>query len=304
MTTNAAENNLGRGMLYAGLIFACFSSGDAALKWLTTGFNVFQLTCIASMFSLIPVVWLVMRTGGLRSIRPRHPGWVGVRTLLLVGESLCCYFAFSRLPLAEVYPVIFATPILVTLLSVPLLGEKVGWRRILAVIVGFVGVLIVIRPGMRGLDAGHAAALASTLMFALSMIVLRRMGDENYGALLVTLVCAKIVVGAVLTPFFGGFAPMTWADLGLMAVVGLFAGAAHIFLVLAIRYAPAAVVSPFQYSQMLWGVFYGALLFGDWPDTVTLTGAGVIILSGLIILWREKEKAQPVESAKESTAVS
>ena len=293
MTSNVASGSMGRGMLCAGLVFACFSTGDAVVKWLTADFSVFQLTCVASIFSMIPVIWLVGRTGGVRSIRPRHPGWVALRSLLLVGESLCCYVAFSLLPLTEVYPLIFATPILVTVLSVPLLGERVGWRRSAAVVIGFIGVLIVIRPGFRTLDVGHIAALGSTLMFSMGMIILRRIGDENYGALLVTLLGAKIVIAGVLTFFFGGFAFMNWPDLGLTAVLGLLAGVAHIFLVMALRYAPAAVVSPMQYSQMLWGIFYGALLFGDKPDAVTLLGAAVIILSGLIILWREKVNEAP-----------
>lgn len=288
------EGNVGRGMVFAVLVYACFSSADAVVKWLTSGYSVFQLTFVASIFSLIPVAGLIARTGGIASMRPKHPVWVTIRSLMLVTESLLCYFAFSRLPLAEVYPLIFATPMLVPLLAIPMLGEKVGWRRITAVFIGFIGVLIVIRPGFRDLDAGHFAALSSTVLWSLSMIILKRLGDENFGALLIGVMTAKIVVSGALMIPFGGFTPMDLPDLGLTALIGLLGGTAHCFLVLAMSNAPASVVTPFQYSQLLWAIFYGAVVFGDVLDTYTMVGAAVIIGSGLLIMKREQVKANPV----------
>ncbi len=286
------NGNVRRGVIYAVLVFACFSTGDALVKWLTTGYSIFQLTFVSYLFAVIPIGALVARTGGWASLRPRHPGWVIVRSLMLATEGLLCYYAFSRMPLAEVYPLIFVTPILVTLLAVPLLGERVGWRRMTAVVVGFLGVVIVLRPGFRVLDAGHAAALASTLCFSLSILILGRLRNENYGALLVTLVAVKIVIGAALMLPFGGFTPMAPTDIVLVAAVGILGGLAHVFLVLAVRDAPASLVSPFQYSQMLWAIFYGAVVFGDWPDGVTLVGAAVIIGAGMFIMERTKKVRQ------------
>jgi drug/metabolite transporter (DMT)-like permease len=211
---------------------------------------------------------------------------VALRSILLSIDMVLVFYAFVELPLADAYSLIFAVPMVVTALSVPILGEHVGWRRWSAVVVGFIGVLIVLRPGIAELKAGHIAAISSALFFGLSLILVRRIGkDESSGAMIFWMVVALLVVSGPVMPEV--YVPMPAMDLALMAVLGLLSGAGHLMLIRAFRLAPSAIVAPFHYSQMVWAVIFGLFLFGDIPDRWVIAGSTVIIGSGLYILWRE-----------------
>src|SRR5690606_8911587 len=173
--TLQSHHDLGRGIGFALLAFALFSTSDACVKWLAgAGYPITQLGAAFALFALAPVAWLVARSGGLPSLRARRPLWVAGRAALLGGDTLCAYFAFAALPFAEAYAIFFGTPILVTALSAPLLGERVGWRRWTAVAIGFLGVLVVLRPGFAALGAGHLAAIGAMILFSSSLPVLDR----------------------------------------------------------------------------------------------------------------------------------
>ncbi len=290
ITASAAHRTAGdhvaRGIAFALIAFSIFSCADAGVKWLTERYSVFQIIFVSNLFTLIPVALLIRHEGGLHKLRPRHPWLVGLRSILLAIDMVLVFYAFTELPLADAYALIFAVPMVVTALSVPILGEKVGWRRWSAVVVGFIGVLIVLRPGIAELKAGHIAAISSALFFGLSLILVRRMGkDESTGGLIFWMVVALLAVSAPIMPEV--YVPMSWPDLGLMAVLGLLSGAGHLMLIRAFRLAPSAIVAPFHYSQMIWAVFFGLFLFGDIPDAWVISGSAVIIGSGLYILWRE-----------------
>lgn len=281
-------HDIGRGIGFAVLAFALFSGSDAFVKWFAgAGYPVVQLSSTFALFALLPVAWLVARAGGLRTLKARRPLWVAARAVLLAADTICAYYAFGALPLAEAYAIFFGTPMLVTALSVPFLGEKVGWRRWLAVVIGFLGVLIVLRPGFAELGAGHAAAIGTMALFALSLLVLRRIGNEESSAAMISWVLlALLIVTAPLVPAV--FAPPSAVDLVLMAAGGLLLGLAHVALVEAFRAAPASAVSPFHYSQMIWAVLLGLLVFDELPDFWVAVGSTVIVGSGLFILWRER----------------
>lgn len=256
---------------------------------------MFQIIFVSNLFTLIPVALLIRHEGGLHKLRPRHPWLVGLRSILLAIDMVLVFYAFVELPLADAYALIFAVPMVVTALSVPMLGEKVGWRRWSAVVVGFIGVLIVLRPGLAELKIGHVAALSSALFFALSLVLVRKMGkDESSGGLIFWMVVALLAVSAPAMPEV--YVPMSWSDLGLMAVLGLLSGAGHLMLIRAFRLAPSAIVAPFHYSQMIWGVIFGLFLFGDIPDVWVISGSAVIIGSGLYILWRETVRGRAVQA--------
>ncbi len=273
--------------------FAIFSCADAAVKWLSVRHSVFAIICIATLFAFVPVAALIRHEGGLAALRPKHPWLVALRAGLLAVDMVLVYVAFSHLPLADAYALMFLSPMLVTALSVPLLGEHVGWRRWSAVVVGFLGVLIVLRPGFAELNVGHVAALSSTLLFALSMIVVRRIGNSETGScLLVSMMVALLAVSVPVLPFVYA-APSGW-DLLLLAAVGLLMGLGHLAMIQAFRLAPSAVVAPFHYSQIVWAVLFGLTLFGDRPDAWVVAGSAVIIASGLYILWRETVRRREV----------
>lgn len=279
-------DRIGRGIVLTIAVFASFSTADAVVKGLTAHYSVVAIYFMTSLFAAVPIAVMVWRGKRPVVIRPRFPKLVAARTLLLVLDTIGAYVAFSRLPLANAYTLIFTGPLIVTALSPLLLRETVGWHRWSAVVVGFLGIVVVMRPGGAALDIGYLGALGSAAAFALALIITRQIGGrESDSAMLVWLIVAKIVLPGVVFAFM--FVPIPPADIALMAFAGLFVGLAQIFIVLAFKQAPPAVIVPFQYTQMLWGVIYGFFIFGDVPDRFVIAGSGLVITSGLYILWRE-----------------
>lgn len=277
------------GILWAVLAFGCFSGADAVVKWLSSGYTVFQSIFVGSFFAFVPVLVLIAATEGFRAARPRNPALVVARGVLVTSAALGVVWSFTRLPMTDGYALVFCSPLIVTALSPWLLGEAVGWRRWAAVGAGFAGVLVMLRPGFATLDPGHLSAFGSAVLFALGLVVLRRIGrTESNAALLVGLLLTTQAMLLPVMPFV--WVTPGWGDLGLMGLSGTFAGFAQIFLVLAFKAAPAPVVAPFQYSQMLWGVLFGLVLFGDRPTVFVLVGAAIVVACGLYILHRERRR--------------
>jgi drug/metabolite transporter (DMT)-like permease len=285
-TATQPPDRVGLGIGLTLLSFTLFSSSDLLTKLLIERYPVGEVAGLAACFSLLPVAAMVARDGGWPALKPRRPLLVALRAVLAAASTLLFYFAIGGLPLADAYALVFTGPLWVTALSVPLLGEKVGWRRWSAVAAGFAGVLVALRPGFGGFDPGQLAALTAAFSFALSLIVLRRLGHgESSPALIASLLGAMLAIS--IPGLLAGFRTPAPADLALMALNGLLIGAGHIGLVLAFRQAPPSIIAPFQYSQMIWGVAFGLLVFGNAPDAASMAGAGIIIASGLFTLWRE-----------------
>ncbi|GKT34129.1 dTDP-4-dehydrorhamnose 3,5-epimerase-related like protein, partial [Aduncisulcus paluster] len=217
------------------------------------------------------------------------------RVVTTVVTGLCAFYAFSTLPLAQVYPLLFAMPLLVTVFSIPILGEKVGIHRWAAVILGLIGVVIVVRPGQAELAPGHFAAMTAAVTGALASVIVRKIGSEERSVvLLLSPLLGNVIVMAILLPFV--WQPLQIGDLGLLAVIAIFGLTASFLQILAYRAGEAAIVAPMQYSQILWAVFYGWIIFHESVDIPTLVGAGVVILSGIYIVIRETRVSenQPV----------
>ncbi len=277
------------GIGFAALGFGLFTVMDTIVKWLGGGgYPLHQVVFFNALFSLVPASLLVARSGGLRQLRTRRPGLHLLRGCFALVSTACAFYAFTHLPLADAYAIIFTGPLLVTALSALILGEPVGWRRWSAVVVGFVGVLIMLRPGTGVVGAGAVAALTCACAYACSIITLRKLSATEttpsfllYGNL--------TILAATGTMLAFDFRPMPLGDLGLLAACGLFGGTAFICIVNAHRRAPAAIVAPFQYTQMAWGVVLGYLIWGDVPQPAVLLGCAVVVGSGLFILYRETQ---------------
>ena len=294
------------GPLLALLAFALYSAHDVLVKLLGDTFSVIQIVVFAALFSFPLLTLLLVRDPEPATLRARNPGWVAVRTFGVVASAALGFYAFTVIPFAQAYAMLFATPLLITLLSIPLLGETVGPRRGLAVVAGLVGVLIVLRPGLAEVTAGHLAGLASALCASLVGISSRRIGrQERLGVLMLWPFLATVVVMGAALPFV--YVPMSLLELGMTAAIALLGFGAMLASIGAYRRAEAALVAPMQYSQMLWAVFYGALIFDEWPDLWTLVGAAVIIASGLYILLRESRapgSARPVQDTRTRPAAA
>ena len=274
------------GILLALLSFALFSTHDIAVKMLGGGYSVFQIVFFSVLLTFPLVVMMLLRDEQEGTLRPVHPWWTALRTVSAVITGFMAFYAFSVLPLAQVYAIIFASPLLITLLSIPILGEKVGAHRGGAVIVGLLGVMIVLRPSDLDLGAGHVAALLAAFFGALSAVVMRKIGrDERTSVMMLYPLMANFVVMGCLLPFV--YEPMPLGDLGLWVMMAVLAFLASIALIQAYRRTEAVLVAPMQYSQILWAALYGWWFFDESIDLGTGLGASVIIASGLYIVLRE-----------------
>jgi drug/metabolite transporter (DMT)-like permease len=267
--------------------FGVFATHDVLVKTLGATYAPFQIIFFSVLFNFPLATLMLLRDDAKRDLRPVHPWWTAFRTAAAVTVSACAFYAFSVLPLAQVYAILFAAPLVITVLSIPMLGETVRLRRWLAVLAGLAGVVIVLRPwGGTELSAGHLAALVAACLGAFTSVVVRKIGrDERPVVLLLyPLVANFVAMGAVLPMVYR---PMPLEHLGLVAMVAALSFGATLMLITAYRSAPATLVAPMQYSQIVWAAIYGALFFGEMPDAMTVLGTSVIIGSGIYILARE-----------------
>lgn len=275
-----------KGLLFALLGFATFSVHDVVVKYLGSSYSPVQIIFFAGLFSFPLLTFVLMSDPTRENLRPVHPWWVSVRVFGALGAGLLAFYAFSVLPLAQTYTLLFAAPILITVLAIPMLGESVGPHRWAAVLIGLLGVIVVLRPGAQELTLGHAAALGSAFCNALSSVVVRKIGkEERTVVLLLYPLAGNFILMGLALPFV--YVPMPMLDLGGLGIMALLGFTASMCVIAAYRFGEAAIVAPMQYSQIIWATFFGFLLFGESLDRPTISGAGLIILSGLYIVYRE-----------------
>lgn len=277
----------GIGLMVFGLFL--FSVNDTLGKWLVATYSVGQILLIRSLAALVCLApfW---RRGGLAPFRdaPR-PGLQLARIALATLEVAFFYWAVSLLPLADVMTYYLAGPIYVTALSALMLGERITLRRGLAVLVGFAGVLVVLRPTAASFTLPALIALGGSLFFAFMMITTRMLRGTHDTVLVTGQTLGALVLGAVLAPL--AWAPPTGRDLALLALLGVVSLGAHVCVNRSLKLAPASVVVPFQYTLLIWAVVFGYLVFGESPKTATLAGAAIIVAAGLFIFFDERRGA-------------
>ncbi|MDO5658449.1 MAG: DMT family transporter [Paracoccus sp. (in: a-proteobacteria)] len=276
-----------RGAAYSLIGMAIYAAHDAIIKLLGGGYPPHQVLFFASLmtFPFVTVMLLGQRRAG--TLRAASPLWVGLRSACIVLASVSNFYALSVLPLAQFYVLIFTMPLLVTVLAIPILGERVGIHRWLAVAMGLSGVLIVLNPTAEPLSPGHIAAMVGAILGAAASVIIRRLGTSERAE---TLILWPMIGNLALTGVMLGFdyQPMAAVDLALTAVIALFGLVAAFLIILSYRAGEAAVVAPMQYSQILWASFYGWLLFGEGISLRMVIGIAVIIASGLYIVMRER----------------
>ncbi len=283
--SQVAASNV-RGAVLALAAMGIFATHDVVVKVLGADYSAFQIVFFAALLSFPIVSVILLADAREASLKPRHPWWVLLRTVCTTITGVAAFYAFSTLPLAQVYVILFSSPLLITILAIPILGETVRLRRWAAVIAGLVGVLIVMRPGQAELSFGHLAALIAAICGATASVIVRRIGqDERSVVLLLYPMVGNVVAMGAALPFV--YRPMPLGDLGLLGVIAVFGLTASYLVILAYRAGEAVIVAPMQYSQILWATGYGYLLFAETPDGPTMLGAGIIIASGIYIVLRE-----------------
>ncbi len=275
-----------RGILYVVASIFVFALTNALIKWLVVRYSVVEIVVFRSTFSLLPCIYLIATRGGILALRTKRLHQHITRSALQFVSMVCIFTAFGLMPLADATAITFASPLFLTMLSIPLLGEQVGIYRWSAVIVGFVGVLIMVQPGPGLLHSGALFPLANALINACVTIAIRRMTLTESSTTLVfyqTLVTGVIAV--LLVPFF--WLTPDLVDLALFSATGLLSGIAQFWWMQGCRFVPAAVAAPFSYTSMIWSLALGYLIWSDVPSAAVLAGAAIVIASGLYILYRE-----------------
>lgn len=274
------------GVLFALLGFVIFSSHDALIKVLGGNYAVFQIVFFSVLFSFVPMTLIMATDRTEANFVPHKPLFLLLRTGTVIIGMICGFYAFTVLTLAEAYSLLFASPLLITALSVPFLGEKVGKRRWAAVVLGLIGVIIVLRPGLQPLSLGHIAGLTAAVANSIGAIVVRKVGREERSQTLILFpMVAVLLIMAMVMP--GSYKPMPILDLGVLALMGLLLIAGQMMVLNAYRNAPAALIAPMQYSQIIWAALFGFIFFSEIPDLWVATGSVLIISSGVFVVWRE-----------------
>lgn len=266
--------------------FGIYATHDVVVKYLGSSFSAVQIIFFSGLLSFPLLSVMLMGDRRDENLVPRHPWWSLLRAVCAVISGVLAFYAFSTLPLAQCYAIFFSMPLLITVLAIPMLGERVGIHRGAAVIVGLIGVLVVLRPGQADLELGHLAALAAAVSASLGSVIVRKIGKEERSAVLMLypMLGNVLAMGAAL-PFV--YEPMQITDLGLMGIIALFSFLAGLLVIKAYRTAPAVIVAPMQYSQILWAALYGTLLFDESINRFTAIGSAIIIASGIYIVLRE-----------------
>jgi drug/metabolite transporter (DMT)-like permease len=266
----------------------CFTGHDACAKWLSAFLPAVQIVWVRYTVAAMVVAgaW-----GGLSrpaTFRSNRPWLQGLRSLLLLGSSAANVIALRQLQLSETATISFLTPIFVALLAGPLLGERVGAERMAAIAVGFLGVVIATRPGTAAFQPIVFVAIAGVLCNSLYVLATRRLaGVDRPQTTLAWTQVAGVVALLPLLPFVWR-QPQTVGTWLVMGVMGVFGAAGHGLLIVAHRFAPAPILTPFNYTQLIWMTLSGILVFGDWPPAATLVGAAVVVACGAYLALRER----------------
>ena len=278
----------GLGPLLTMFAMLCFAGMDTISKWLVADYPVTEMMWVRSALFLL-FAWFVVRKQGLRqALASKRPALQVARSLIAVVEGGVFVLAFRYLPLADTHAVAAASPLIVIVLGTVWLEERASLARVVAVIGGFAGVLLIVRPGFRVLDWPLLLPVAGALLWALYQLLTRFCSRQDSPD--TSLVWAALV--AFIATSFVGPLEWRWPTIGawaLMFEIALIGAAAHYALIKALDYAEAGAVQPYAYSLLVWATLLGFLVFGQLPDAWTITGAAIVVLSGLYA-WRQDRR--------------
>lgn len=272
------------GILLAFLAYLAYSCSDAAGKLLGAYLPTFEIGFFVSLIALVPALLSKRPEDTWASIvRPKRPLMLLARMATGTIGGMSAIYAFTHLPMAEAYALIFLLPVFVALLSGVVLRESVGLSRWLTLLGGLAGVLLVVRPGFNALTLGHLAALTCAFCGACGAILLRQLGQTEKRLTLVggVLLAATLVNGVLMVPSFVVPTVDLWP---ILLFGGICAGIGNIAMVMAARLAPASRIAPAQYSQIVWAAVLGALLFGEFPDPIAVAGMALVGFCGVMTL--------------------
>lgn len=288
------EHALARALPLVVIAGLCFSTLDATAKWLVQDHALFAVVWAryaGQMVVATPIAW---HRGGAGFWRTKHLGVQLVRSLCLVMATACFFGGLRFLPLAEGSAISFMAPMFAILLALPVLGERPTRARWIAALSGFVGIVILVRPGSAVFHPATLLLLGAAISNAMYQLLTRKLrGDTPHTTLFYSGLVGTIVLSLAL-PFIEMPPRIDWRDAGFMLELGLLAGLGHWMLISAYLKAPASLVAPFTYVQMIWATLYGWAIFGHLPDLLSALGMGVIVASGMALVVHERRISRAV----------
>lgn len=292
MTDQIAPTN-GRGILLVIGAFAVFGVQDGLTKHIAQSVDVTQMLLVRfTVFAAFVTYWVHRRSSVRVAVRSKRPVFQVFRSALILAEIGVFVIAVKTLPLADTHAIFASAPLIVTALSVPLLGEPVGARRWAAVCVGFLGVLVILRPGLGVMQPEALLALLAGFMFALYIVLTRKISRvDSTDTSILYMGWTGFAIMAVIGPFYWRWpTPEEWMFLAFLSTTSIIG---HILFTMALEAAPAAVLQPFQYTVLVWATVIGLVIFDDVPDTLTIAGAAIVVASGLYTIYRERVRGRP-----------
>lgn len=268
---------------------AAFTVNDTFLKLMGTDLPLFQILLLRAAAVSVLLGAFALYRGAFRWPASARDRWlILIRSVAEAGAAWFFITALFHMPIANVSAILQALPLTVTLAAAMFLGEPVGWRRLSAIVVGFAGVYLIVRPGSDGFTTDSIFAIASVVCVTIRDLAARRL-SRDVASMTVALATAVFVgcfaaVGAI----FVDWQPMTSTHWGYMSGAVVFVLCGYVFSVMAMRVGDIGAVAPFRYASLLVALVLGFLVFGDWPDRITLIGAGIVVATGLFTLWRER----------------
>jgi drug/metabolite transporter (DMT)-like permease len=269
---------------------AAFTINDTFMKAVTQTLPLYQTIGLRGLIAVAGLGLLALMTGAFR-FRPsrRDAGLILLRSLADVAATITFLTALLHMPLANLSAILQALPLLITLGAALVYGDRIGWRRMTAILVGLVGVLIIIRPGTEGFDRWALLGVASVLCVVVRDLAVRPLRGQVPSALVALGAAVSVTLMGWIGAGFQGTVPVTAPEAAKVLGAGLFLIVGYLTSVMAMRHGDIGLVAPFRYTSLLWAIVLGLLVFGDWPDRWTLIGAAIVVGAGLFTLWRERQ---------------
>lgn len=273
-----------------------FSLMDASVKWLGAFYPTAQIMFFRCAVALIPVAVIILMRGGIGILRTSHKGLHLLRSAMGIGAMAFAFYAFSLMPLAEAVSILHTAPLFMTALSVILLREKVGLRRWTAIIIGFVGMLIVLRPGADMLASGSLYMLTAAFLIGCTTIIIRHLGKIDDPVCITFYFTITGVLVSSVGIFIQGWQQPPLNDLLLLIMVGLFGGMAQYLMTLSYQHLTVGILAPLKYLTIVFGGCIAYLVWGEVPDLKSVFGIGIIVASGLYTLHRELTRGDRIRA--------
>ena len=298
-----------------GVIFLCaglfiFSFQDIIIKLLSTSIPVHEIVFVRGLVAAPLIFLYVHYDSGLGALTTQRPWLHAVRAVAMFISYMAFYLALAAVPLTTAVALFFTAPLMITALSIPMLGEKVGWRRWLGVLIGFSGVLVILRPGLASIEPAALLAIVSALAYSLAQLLGRRLGATDSAAVMSFYMAIMFIyLGGLLGLAFGsgefsdGTDPAldflfrewtvpTWLEVAMIGTIGVISAMGFVLLTQAYRVGEANKIAPFEYTVMIWASILSFVFFGSIPDAFTVLGASLIAASGIYVLHRERKNQQ------------